>query len=212
MWVNAANGLNLRVAANITATVVVVLINGQHLTATGSQVGPDSSGLVWQPVRTDTGQTGWVAAPSLTNINPTGAAATPVSSSTGAGIAADLLKRTNDLRAKNGLTAYILNTALSTVAQTHSQYMADHHDITYTGAAGTTAAQRITAAGYGDGQPTESIYGAASLDAAWTFWINDPSHLANLLNTTNTVIGIGLVTDAAITYFTIDFGVPAPGR
>ncbi len=211
VWVNA-DGLNLRAAANITATVIAVLTNGQHLTTTGPQAGPDSSGLMWQPVRTDTGQTGWVAAPSLTNINPTGATATPVPGSTGAGTAADLLKRINDLRAKNGLTAYILNTALSAVAQTHSQYMADHHDVTYTGAGGTTAAQRITAAGYGNGQPAESIYGGASLDAAWNFWINDAGHLANLLNKTNTVIGIGLVTDAAITYFTVDFGVPAPGR
>ena len=208
VWVNAADGLNLRAAANVTATVIAVLTNGQHLTATGSQAGPDSSGLLWQPVRTDTGQTGWVAAPSLTNTKPTGSTATPVPISTGAGTAADLFKRINDLRAKNGLAAYILNTALSVAAQTHSQFMADNHDITHTGAGGTTAAQRITAAGYGSGQPTESIYGGASLDAAWSFWINDPSHLANLLNKTNTVIGIGIVTDGSITYFTIDFGVP----
>ena len=59
------------------------------------------------------------------------------------------------------------------------------------------------------GQLTESIFGGqASIDDAWSFWSTDPPHLANLLNSVDTIIGIGVVQVGLATYYTQDFAMP----
>jgi uncharacterized protein YkwD len=124
----------------------------------------------------------------------------------------EIFRRTNELRASNKLSAYILNTDLNQVALAHSQEMANRDQLTHVGVDGSTAAQRITNAGYGAGQPAENIYGGqkATVDDVWAFWTTDPPHLANLLNEVNTDIGIGVVEGKTNTYYTIVFGKPAP--
>jgi uncharacterized protein YkwD/SH3-like domain-containing protein len=85
VWVDAANGLNLRAEAKSDAKLVATLKNKQHLVAIGPAVGPDAGGIAWQNVRTDDGQVGWVSAQFLTKTNPAGptpapTAAAPVAS------------------------------------------------------------------------------------------------------------------------------------
>ena len=77
VWVDAANGLNLRAEAKADAKVVASLKNKQHLVAIGPATGPDAGGITWQNVRTDDGQTGWVSAQFLTKTNPTGPTPVP---------------------------------------------------------------------------------------------------------------------------------------
>ncbi len=72
VWVNAADGLNLRADAKADAKLVSTLKPKQHLVAIGPAVGPDAAGVTWQNVRTDDGQTGWVSAQFLTQTNPAG--------------------------------------------------------------------------------------------------------------------------------------------
>ena len=78
------------------------------------------------------------------------------------------------------------------------------------GADGLSARQRIANAGYGAGQSVENIFGGqATIDDAWDYWITDPPHLDVLLNTYNTVVGIGVYKIGLMTYYTMDFGLPA---
>jgi uncharacterized protein YkwD len=77
VWVDAANGLNLRAEAKADAKLVTTLKHQQHLVAIEPVVGPDAGGITWQNVRTDDGQTGWVSAQFLTKTNPTGPTPTP---------------------------------------------------------------------------------------------------------------------------------------
>ncbi len=77
VWVDAVNGLNLRAEAKADAKLVTTLKHQQHLIAIGPAVGPDATGVTWQNVRTDDGQTGWVSAQFLTKTNPAGATSTP---------------------------------------------------------------------------------------------------------------------------------------
>ena len=69
-WVIAANGLNLRAQSNVISSVIAVLPFGQHVSAIGTPSAPDTSGLVWQSVRTDDGKTGWVVAEFLSTTRP----------------------------------------------------------------------------------------------------------------------------------------------
>ena len=77
VWVDAANGLNLRAEAKADAKLVVILKNKQHLVASGPATPPDASGVIWQNVRTDDGQVGWVSAQYLTKTNPAGPTPAP---------------------------------------------------------------------------------------------------------------------------------------
>jgi uncharacterized protein YkwD len=121
-----------------------------------------------------------------------------------------LLKRLNDIRATNGLPPLDLNDDLSRVAQAHSKYMAEN-GITHLGADGSRVSERLTEAGYGAGHPGEVIYGGdVTVDDAWTFWTTDPAHLQTLLDPVNTVVGIGIYKQGDLTYYTYDFGKPAP--
>ncbi|HJW83810.1 MAG TPA: SH3 domain-containing protein [Anaerolineae bacterium] len=214
VWVTATTRLNLRAQASTTASLITTLSLGQHLTAVGLPSGPDAAGITWQNVRTDGGQTGWVSAQYLSRTAPAAAATPGATAPSGTPAPSDavgeLFNRINTLRAQNGLPPYVLNADLSRLAQTHSQYMADSGNITHRGADGATARQRIVGAGYGAGYSTENIYAGASLNDAWTFWVDDPPHRDNLLNPVNTVIGIGIATRGTMTYYTTDFGVPDP--
>jgi formylglycine-generating enzyme required for sulfatase activity len=67
VWINADVDLNLRSDPDPTSSLITLERGGSHLIAIGPQVGPDASGYVWQQVRTDSGQLGWVVA-----IGPTG--------------------------------------------------------------------------------------------------------------------------------------------
>jgi uncharacterized protein YkwD len=211
--VNAVDGLNLRAQSNATASVIAVVRLGQHLTALGARVGPDDKGIVWQQVRTDAGQTGWVAADFLTSTKPVAtAAATAAATVTAAptsAAATELFNRINALRAQKGLPAYALNSQLTAAALAHSQDIANTGNITHTGSDGSTSAQRIKAAGYSGAFTSENIYGGqVSVDDVWGFWSTDKDHLPNLIDTRFTDIGIGVVTSGSNTYYTADFGGP----
>lgn len=85
LWVNAANGLNLRAEPVSTGRLIAVLKDKQHLIAISPPAAPDAAGIPWQNVRTDDGQTGWVSAQFVTTTNPAGGAtpaATPAPATT----------------------------------------------------------------------------------------------------------------------------------
>ena len=60
VWITSDNGLNFRDKPG--GTLIAILPYGQHLTTIGSPNPPDANGTVFQQVKTDNGQTGYVAA------------------------------------------------------------------------------------------------------------------------------------------------------
>jgi Cysteine-rich secretory protein family/LysM domain len=123
----------------------------------------------------------------------------------------DLLGRINNLRATKGLPAYTLNGSLAAAAQSQSQWLIDHNcAIAHVHPDGSSPRSRAQAAGYASIEVSENIYcgGLATVDDAWTFWINSPIHYAGLVNTRYKEIGIGVVHGANGSGFTLVFGNP----
>lgn len=216
VYVNSADGLNLRADKNGAAKVLVTLANGQRLLSQETKFGPDVNGLTWLAVKTDVGQVGWVAAQYVVDQPPPAPSTTPTLNSiptttatNAPDMVAEILRRTNELRQQNQVPPVALNDSLSQVALAHSAYMAQH-GISHTGADGLGGKQRITNAGFGAGRPMENIYGGqATLDDAWDYWVNDPPHREVLLSAYNTIVGIGVYQTGRQTFYTMDFGKPA---
>jgi uncharacterized protein YkwD len=123
----------------------------------------------------------------------------------------DLLGRINTLRATKGLPAYTLNAALSAAAQSQSQWLIDNGcTIAHVHPDGSSPRSRAQAAGYPTSDVSENIYcgGLATVDYAWTFWINSPIHYAGLVNTRYKEIGIGVAHGSDGSGFTLVFGNP----
>ncbi len=76
VYVNSDNGLNLRADPSSSGTVLRTLARGTRLAAIGAANPPDVSGITWQNVRTDDGQSGWVAAQFLIDAQPVAVAPT----------------------------------------------------------------------------------------------------------------------------------------
>jgi uncharacterized protein YkwD len=208
VYVAAPDGLNLRADKSASSQLLATLANGQRLQTNGLGFGPDVNGITWLNVKTDGGQEGWVAAAFVNTQVPS--VATPAPAVNVSDAVAEILRRTNELRRQHGVPEVTLVDDLNRLALEHSQYMAQN-GISHTGADGLSAKQRITNAGYGAGRPTENIYGGqATIDDAWGYWVTDPPHLDVLLNTFNTVLGIGVYKTGFMTYYTMDFGSPAP--
>jgi uncharacterized protein YkwD len=207
VYVAAPDGLNLRAQASASAQLLRTLANGQRLQTNGLGFGPDDNGITWFNVKTDDGVEGWVSVQFVTTTVPS--VATPAPAVNVVEAVQEILRRTNALRQNSSIPAVTLNDDLSHIALEHSQYMAQN-GISHVGANGLTARQRISNAGYGAGRPVENIFGGqATIDDAWDYWINDPPHLDVLLNAYNNVVGIGVYKAGLMTYYTMDFGVPA---
>jgi uncharacterized protein YkwD len=204
VYVSSVNGLNLRADHSASSNVIVQLANGQRLQTNGLGFGPDDQGVKWLNVKADDGTLGWVAAEYVSTQVPSVKPADPPANEQA--IADELLRRTNTLRQQNGLRPYAVDPGLTMLALTHSEYMSQN-GLTHNDATGQSASKRLAGYGYG-GQPTENIYYSGDFEDAWQYWSTDVPHLQNLLNTVNTVIGIGVVKVGYIYYLTQDFAVP----
>jgi hypothetical protein len=106
----------------------------------------------------------------------------------------DLLTRINNLRTSQGLAPYSRNGQLDAAAASHARWMVDNAEVSHSGANGSTPRSRAQAAGYGSQWVSENIYGGsnASVNTAWTFWINSPIHYRGLTSPNYQEVGIGV--------------------
>ncbi|MBT2235719.1 CAP domain-containing protein [Nonomuraea sp. NEAU-A123] len=128
-------------------------------------------------------------------------------SKTGTASAAEdqVVKLTNQARAKNGCRPLTHDAKLHAAAERHSADMATRGYFDHDSKNGRTPGNRISAAGFAPistwgeniamGQPT-----AASVVQAW---LNSPGHRANIMNCSFTHIGVGQSTKGP--YWTQDF-------
>ncbi|MEI8239300.1 MAG: CAP domain-containing protein [Actinomycetota bacterium] len=124
---------------------------------------------------------------------------------------ADCLTRTNAERTKRGMVALKVDTRVAAAARLHSAYQARTFTMTHTGANGSNAQQRMTAAGFQSGWWGENV-AAGQHDCAIvvTAWMGSLHHRENILNPHFTVIGIGAVRSAnGALYWTMDLASPA---
>lgn len=123
-----------------------------------------------------------------------------------------LLGQVNALRAQNGLGALAWNGQLAAAAAGHSQYLATSAYVgPHVQANGSTPQSRAAAQGYG-GRVGENVVGGstATLDWAWTWWINSATHRNNMLGNWNEV-GIAVAVGSYGRWYTIVFGESGGG-
>ena len=125
----------------------------------------------------------------------------------------EVVQLINQARAGAGLPALSVNGQLSAAAQAHSNDMACYSLLSHTGSDGSSVQQRIAAAGYAASYSVEMIYGGygAYPQTAFTWWMNDPTHAAIILDARLTEIGAGYtyIADSADgNYYTVDLGSP----
>lgn len=130
-----------------------------------------------------------------------------------------VLTLVNQHRQQAKLKPLKLNDQLTASAQAHSQDMALNDFFGHEGFHGSTADQRILAAGYNYAVVGENIAaGFATPEAAVQAWMNSPSHRKNILHPMMKEMGVGfylLENDIGSTnyryYWTQDFGKPISG-
>ncbi|MFD0264994.1 CAP domain-containing protein [Streptomyces sp. NPDC127106] len=121
------------------------------------------------------------------------------------GVTAQILALVNQERAAVGCPALTLNAKLTAAAQSHSQDMAAHANMSHTGSDGSDPGQRITRAGYTWSTYGENVaYGYSTPAAVMEGWMNSPGHKRNILDCSFKEIGIGYAQPNH--YWTQDFG------
>jgi uncharacterized protein YkwD len=124
----------------------------------------------------------------------------------------DLVRYTNDARAREGLTPLNSSSRLMEAARIHANQMAEtgRMEHTISGAQYPTMQSRLAAVGYSFWHAAENIaWNARSSADAVDGWMKSPPHRANILDPRLTEMGAA-VTRAANgqTYWVQVFGVP----
>jgi hypothetical protein len=124
--------------------------------------------------------------------------------------AGDLLGRINNLRASLGRAPYSLNGALSGAAQDQAQWIVNTGNVSHTREDGSGPRTRALAYGYGTTDVSENIYGGsnATVNDAWTFWVNSGIHYRGLVNERFQQVGIGIARGGWGAAFVLVFGNP----
>ncbi len=117
----------------------------------------------------------------------------------------------NEQRAANGLAALATNGLLLSAAEGHSADQAARNDMGHTGSDGSSAGDRITAAGYSWSAWGENVAaGYATAADVMNGWMNSPGHRDNILSSSVTEIGVAAVPAADGTpYWTMVLAAPA---
>lgn len=111
----------------------------------------------------------------------------------------DMLARVNRVRERRGLAPYELNEQLNAAAQDQANWLAETGSRRHTRPGGSRPSTRIAASGfaYQGWCCGENYYMSidATPDLVWTFWINSPSHLVNIIHWDFTHVGVGMATN-----------------
>jgi uncharacterized protein YkwD len=129
-----------------------------------------------------------------------------------AAIAAEVVRYTNDARARNGLSALRSNAKLMEAARLHASQMAAHNLMEHTipRAKYPTMVSRLEAVGYDYSLAAENVaWNQRSAQAVVTTWMNSTGHRRNILNRELTEIGVAIARNArGEPYWIQVFGTP----
>jgi hypothetical protein len=125
-----------------------------------------------------------------------------------------VLELINEHRAAAGLTPLVRVAELEAAALGHSQDMAGGDFMSHAGSNGSSAGQRITAAGYRWTRYGENVaVGYPSAESVVAAWMQSPGHRANILNAAFRHMGAAVVfrADGRYGYYwTLDLASGAP--
>ncbi len=128
----------------------------------------------------------------------------------------DVLRFTNEERAKHGLSSLSHDAALARVARAHSADMLAKNYFSHTNTQGCSSSCRVTNAGYEWKAVAENIhwmsgYNLSATETAKkivTDWMNSPPHRATILNGTYTKAGTGIAQSGSKIYTTSNYALP----
>lgn len=105
-----------------------------------------------------------------------------------------MVRLTNQARAKRGLTPYLLNPVLSQVAQSHVNDIIASGRLGHVGSDGSRAPERVRRAGYVAAVVSENWVYSRTMQKAFSWWMSDPPHFQNLMSRRFKEIGVGMAT------------------
>ncbi|HEY3291084.1 MAG TPA: CAP domain-containing protein [Anaerolineae bacterium] len=127
-----------------------------------------------------------------------------------------ILMAINRARLSSGLAPVASNPALEKAAQAHSEDMAVRGIVDHTGTNGSSAVDRLAAAGYPAWLQTrvwaENVYaGSHGFAEALDYFLRDPTQSRSILDSRYREVGIGIKlgtssTGTQLAYWTLDFG------
>ena len=199
-----------RTRAPLTAALAVATLLGTGAAASvavaeGTSGGPDPAGASAAVPASSTPTVTARATPG----SGSAASRAPVSGEQDRAMALEVIDLTNAERATKGCGPVHWDVALTAAARLHSEDMADHDYFDHTSRDGRSPWDRIEAQDYWWGSAENIAAGYGSASAVVTAWMNSPGHRANILNCSNTAIGVGIGRNPASTYriyWTQDFG------
>jgi uncharacterized protein YkwD len=111
------------------------------------------------------------------------------------------------------VAALVLDDALTRAAAAHSSDMARHDAFDHAGSDGSTPAQRVERAGYGDHKLVGENIAAGAMTPAEVMqgWLASPGHCENIMDARFTQIGIAFAENAKSrsgVFWTQDFAAP----
>jgi uncharacterized protein YkwD len=127
--------------------------------------------------------------------SPTGGGST----ASDAGVAADVIRGTNDARARNALAPLATSAKLMEAARLHALQMARYQraEHTISGAAYPTMQSRLDAVAYPYTQAAENVaWNQQSAEAVMASWLNSSGHRANIMDPGLTEIGAAMARSA----------------
>jgi uncharacterized protein YkwD len=116
----------------------------------------------------------------------------------------------NQHRQAAGLPPLTLDAALTQAARAHCHDMSGQESPSHIGSDGSSARERVEAAGYEGTYVGEIIaWGTWGSENVVEWWMNSSAHRAIILSTWATEFGVGYVRDAEsqyVNFWTVDFG------
>lgn len=130
----------------------------------------------------------------------------------GSAVDAEVVRLTNQHRARNGLPAFATSARLMEAARIHARQMAQYQrmDHTISGAPYPTLQSRLDAVGYRYMSAAENVaWNNLSAQSVVTGWMNSTGHRANILDSRLTEIGAAMARSAkGEPYWVQVFGTP----
>ena len=129
-----------------------------------------------------------------------------------ASVANDIVRYTNEARARNGLPALAASAKLMEAARIHAEQMAQYQraDHTITGAAYPTLQARLQAVQYSYSNAAENVaWNQRDAQSVVNGWMNSAGHRANILDPTLREMGASMVRSSrGEPYWIQVFGTP----
>ncbi len=124
-----------------------------------------------------------------------------------AGVQDGAVSSVNRHRTAVGLTPLVVDSRLTSAAQSHANDMASRRVMSHTGSNGSNAGQRIAVYGYGAAMWAENVAaGYATAADAVNAWMNSSGHRANIVNNQLVNIGVAAATGSnGIVYWSMVF-------